>query len=87
MHTNPHATAARSPDDPSPQGLLIFAAFITAVLLVMSYPLYSIAVAALAGVMATLAWTLADHLASYPDRVRTVRLPGVGTIRFTVSPR
>ena len=87
MYTYQLSQTASPPDDPSPTGLLLFAALLGGVLLGVSYPLYSLAVGAAVGATKTFGRTLAARVASPPGRVRTVRLPGVATIRFTVSPR
>ena len=87
MHTYPLSQAASPPDDPAPTGLLPFAALLGVVLLGVSYPLYSLAALAAVGATTAFGRTLAARLARPPGRVRTVRLPGVAKIRFTVSPR
>ncbi|PSP68909.1 hypothetical protein BRC85_00125 [Halobacteriales archaeon QS_1_69_70] len=87
MHTYPLSQTASPPDDPSPGGLLLFAALLGGVILGVSYPLYSLAALAAVGATAAFGRTLAARLARPPGRVRTVRLPGVAKIRFTVSPR
>ena len=87
MHTYSLSQAASPPHHPEPTGLLPFAALLGGVLLGVSYPLYSVAVLAAVGATTAFGRTLAARLARPPGRVRTVRLPGVAKIRFTVSSR
>ena len=87
MHTYQLSEAAPPPHDPAPTGFLPFAVLLGGVLLGVSYPLYSLAALAAVGATTAFGRTLAARLGRPPGRVRTVRLPGVAKIRFTVSPR
>lgn len=78
-----------SPSNTPPVGaLLAVPLLIAGVMLALSYPVYAAATAiAVAVAVRALQRGLAAHVARHKDRIREVPLPGVGTVRFRISPR
>lgn len=87
-YTNPRSEPI-SPTDTLPVGtVLAVPVFLVGLFAVLSYPLYalSVAVGALAGAR-LLRYGLATLVARNPGRIREFALPGVGTVRFRITPR
>lgn len=79
----------KPPTDPPRAGAVLAVPLLLAALfVVLSYPVYAL-VAAVAVAVGTrlLRRGLAAFVACNRDRVREVPLPGVGTVRFRISPR
>lgn len=87
-YTNPNSEPVM-PVDPLPvASLLATPLLLVAFFAALSYPLYALsaAVAVLAGAK-LLQYGLATLVARGRDRVREFALPGVGTVRFRITPR
>ena len=87
MHTYPHSDAAPPPNEPTLAGLLVFTAFLGATLVALSHPLATLSAGLAVGAIVAVGRTVEARIARDPGRVREIPLPGVGTLRFTVTPR
>jgi hypothetical protein len=85
MYTYPHSDAAPPPNEPTLAGLLAFTAVLGATVVALSHPLATLSAGLAVG--ATVAVARTARTARDPGRVREIPLPGVGTLRFTVTPR
>lgn len=86
-HT-PYGSPVPSTSSPTVASLLVVPLLLVTLLVVASYPLYAAAFFAcvLAG-LGVLQRGLAAHVRRTADRVREFDIPGVGTVRFRVTPR
>lgn len=75
-------------EDPSVAVLLALPLAVLAFFVALSYPLQAVAVTVGAFVgLKLLQRSLAARVRRTADRVREIRIPGVGTVRFRVQPR
>lgn len=88
MYTTTSPRPKPPTDTPRAGAVLAVPLLLAALFVVLSYPLYALG-ATVAVVVGTklLQRGLAAFVARHRDRVREIPLPGVGSVRFRISPR